>query len=108
MNPVLLPCHHVTCQECVLEHFGAQQNRGEPTSCPICNQSAEEADLLEVADDDSKNSKTPAKKAPGPIIELGDSDDSDDEAPLFRHSSESGSEEHVAVPEDDQIDFKTS
>lgn len=102
----MLPCQHMTCRECVLTNFAAQEQRESPTTCPICSEPADEDSLEDVGGDSPKNGK-PVKNE---VIELGDSDDDTDgeAAPLFRESSESGVE---ANKEDDDMmanDFRSS
>ncbi|EIM22768.1 hypothetical protein WALSEDRAFT_44505 [Wallemia mellicola CBS 633.66] len=47
--PVLLPCMHKSCKQCVLEYFDKLEDKGEMTSCPTCRVGPIRTDqLLEV------------------------------------------------------------
>ncbi|TIB13798.1 hypothetical protein E3P89_01653 [Wallemia ichthyophaga] len=47
--PVLLPCMHKSCKQCVLGYFDRLEDKGEMTSCPVCRNGPIRTDqLLEV------------------------------------------------------------
>ena len=51
--PVLLPCMHKSCKECVLGYFDKLEDKGEETSCPVCRKGPVRTDqLLEVVYDE--------------------------------------------------------
>ena len=51
--PVLLPCMHKSCKECVLGYFDKLEDKGEETSCPVCRKGPIRTDqLLEVVYDE--------------------------------------------------------
>ena len=37
-NPVLMPCKHCACKDCVLGWLTASKERGEGPVCPVCRQ----------------------------------------------------------------------
>ena len=69
VNPVVTPCVHISCAECILTWLDASRSAGRPASCPLCRKTPlYRADLIRIITEPTSEPKA----APAPVPSSSD------------------------------------